>query len=96
MLLKPVVKRKTWAKFYEESSDLREGLINDPKILDIVREGNANRVKLTGIPHIGILIKTADGGYTLVPDSIFNRFRQESHGGILGMQGEGIIEGAKK
>ncbi len=52
----------------------------NPKILDIVREGNANRVKLTGIPHIEYLLKQQTADYTLVPDSIFNKFRQESHG----------------
>jgi hypothetical protein len=86
---------KTWARFFKENQAQLHDMIADPGTLDVIRAGKANRVKLSGMPHIGLLHKTADGGFILTPDSDFNRFRQEAHGHMLNAVTRGIIDGAK-
>lgn len=87
---------KTWSRFYKENNGRIFHMINNSeKILNQIRHGKSITVQMEGIPHIGILSKLRKKGFILVPDSQFNRFRQEAHGHELNAFVISIIDGAK-
>jgi len=87
---------KTIARFYKENENPIQYIIQNPVILDFVKDGSPKAMKL-GVPHILIPkeIETAEGKkeIELELDGDFNRWRQESHGQALKTIVTGIKDG---